>query len=102
MSNAVFASQRVAWNLDALNDTFNSASPETIVRWALAQNLQVVTSTSFGTQSAAMLHLVSKLGPSLPIIWIDSGFAPANTREFSRQLVEQLATEFSSIGRSKS
>ena len=90
MSNAVFASQNVAWNLEALNDTFNNASPETIVRWALAQNLRVVTSTSFGTQSAAMLHLVSKLGPSLPIIWIDSGFAPANTREFSRQLVEQL------------
>jgi len=42
MSNAVFASQNVAWNLDALNDTFNNASPETIVRWALAQNLRVV------------------------------------------------------------
>ena len=37
-----------------------------------------------------MLHLVSKLGPSLPVLWIDSGFAPAATREFNRQLVAQL------------
>ncbi|MDG1065016.1 MAG: phosphoadenosine phosphosulfate reductase family protein [Luminiphilus sp.] len=90
MSSAVFARKNVAWDLDALNETFDGASPETIVRWALAQNLQIVTSTSFGSQSAAMLHLVNKLGPFVPTLWIDSGFAPANTREFNRQLVEQL------------
>jgi phosphoadenosine phosphosulfate reductase len=90
MSSAVFVRKSVAWDLNALNDTLEGASPETIVRWALAQNLRVITSTSFGPQSAAMLHLVSKLGPSLPVLWIDSGFAPAATREFNRQLVAQL------------
>ena len=90
MSSAVFVRKSVAWDLNALNDTLEGASPETIVRWALAQNLRVITSTSFGPQSAAMLHLVSKLGPSLPVLWIDYGFAPANTREFNRQLVAQL------------
>ena len=90
MSSALFAAKHVAWNIEALNETFQSASPETIVRWALAQNLKVLTSTSFATQSAAMLHLVNKLGPSLPTLWIDTGFAPASTREFSRRLVERL------------
>lgn len=90
MNSIACARQDVAWDLEGLNDTLDSASPETIVRWALAQNLSVVTSTSFGPQSAAMLHLTNKLGPGLPTLWIDSGFAPARTREFSRNLVRQL------------
>jgi len=65
MNSIARARQDVAWDLEGLNDTLDGASPETIVRWALAQNLSVVTSTSFGPQSAAMLHLTNKLGPGL-------------------------------------
>ena len=34
----------------------------------------LVMSTSFGIHSAVMLHLVTQIRPSIPIIWIDSGY----------------------------
>ena len=45
-----------------------------VIRWALEMCPGgVVMSTSFGMQSAIMLHLISQIDKSVPIIWIDTG-----------------------------
>lgn len=47
---------------------------QNVIRWALEMCPGgVVMSTSFGMQSAIMLHLISQIDKTVPIIWIDTG-----------------------------
>jgi phosphoadenosine phosphosulfate reductase len=47
-------------------------------------------STSFGIQSAVMLHLVTQEMPDIPVIWIDTGYLPAETYIFAEELTKRL------------
>jgi phosphoadenosine phosphosulfate reductase len=51
--------------------------------------------TSFGIQSAVLLHMVSDLfgtphGPPIPVIWVDTGYLPAETYRYAQRLCELL------------
>ena len=46
--------------------------------------------TSFGAQSAAFLHLVTRVAPKIPVLFIDTGYHFPETLAFSRQLTKQL------------
>jgi phosphoadenosine phosphosulfate reductase len=49
--------------------------------------------TSFGIQSAVLLHLVSKLADGaarVPVIWVDTGYLPAETYHYAETLQNQL------------
>ncbi|HEX7340736.1 MAG TPA: phosphoadenylyl-sulfate reductase [Rhodanobacteraceae bacterium] len=61
------------------------------VDWALA-NLPGphVLSSSFGAQSAVMLHMVSQRRPDIPVIVIDTGYLFPETYRFIDQLTERL------------
>ncbi|HEY9888748.1 MAG TPA: phosphoadenosine phosphosulfate reductase [Candidatus Obscuribacterales bacterium] len=50
----------------------------------------LVMSTSFGIQSAVMLHLVTQVVPDIPIIWVDTGYLPPETYQFADALTERL------------
>jgi phosphoadenosine phosphosulfate reductase len=52
---------------------------------------QHIVSSSFGAQSAVMLHLVSQQQPDIPIVLIDSGYLFPETYQFVDELVERLA-----------
>ena len=49
-----------------------------------------VLSSSFGMQAAVMLHLVTRVAPGTPVIFIDTGYHFAETYRFVDRLVEQL------------
>ncbi|CAG0946747.1 phosphoadenosine phosphosulfate reductase [Gammaproteobacteria bacterium] len=61
------------------------------VEWALA-NLpgEHVLTSSFGAQAAVSLHLVSRLRPGIPVIFIDTGYLFAETYRFVDQLAARL------------
>lgn len=62
-----------------------------IVQWAAATFEDgLVMSTSFGIQSAVMLHLVTQIVPDIPIIWVDTGYLPPATYHFAEELTERL------------
>jgi len=42
----------------------------------------VAMSTSFGIDSAVLLHLASTLIPDIPVIYVDTGFAPPETYQY--------------------
>jgi phosphoadenosine phosphosulfate reductase len=50
--------------------------------------------TSFGIQSAVLLHLVSRLarerGRTVPVVWVDTGYLPAETYRYAEQLHDLL------------
>ncbi|KAI9131837.1 phosphoadenosine phosphosulfate reductase [Acaryochloris sp. CCMEE 5410] len=78
-------------DLEQINQQFDQASAEDIVGWAAKSfGDGLVMSTSFGIQAAVMLHLVTQVVPDIPVIWIDTGYLPAQTYLFAEQLTERL------------
>jgi len=78
-------------NLIQINQEFEQAQARDIIKWAKDYfGDGLVMSTSFGIQSAVMLHLATQIIPDLPIIWIDTGYLPAETYKFAQQLTERL------------
>lgn len=69
---------RLRWALDTFGDGF-------------------ALTTSFGIQSAVLLHLASRLcrerGCRLPVVWVDTGYLPAETYRYARQLQELLGID---------
>jgi phosphoadenosine phosphosulfate reductase len=62
-----------------------------IIHWA-AETFGdgLVMSTSFGIQSAVMLHLVTSIIPDIPVIWVDTGYLPTKTYRFAEELSDRL------------
>lgn len=78
-------------NLTAVNQTLSQADAQRIVQWsAEAFGDGLVMSTSFGIQSAVMLHLVTQVVPDIPVIWVDTGYLPAKTYQFAEMLTKRL------------
>ncbi len=78
-------------DLDQVNQELADISGAALVEWA-AQTFSegLVMSTSFGIQSAVMLHLVTQVVPNIPVIWIDTGYLPAATYTFADELTQRL------------
>lgn len=85
--NAVSAGPAVMTDGDRLE----SQSAEQRVQWALETfGPRLVLTTSFGIQSAVMLHLVTRLAPEIPVIFVDTGYLFPETYRFARDLTERL------------
>ncbi|MGF1535615.1 MAG: phosphoadenosine phosphosulfate reductase [Elainellaceae cyanobacterium] len=78
-------------DLTAVNRQLSRADAERIVRWAIeAFGDGLIMSTSFGIQSAVMLHLVTQVKPNIPVVWVDTGYLPAKTYLFAESLTTRL------------
>ena len=67
------------------------ASATERVRWAHeTYGDKLVLTTSFGVQSAVMLHLVTEQMPEIPVIFIDTGYLFPSTYTFAAELTERL------------
>ena len=79
------------FDLEQVNQELADASATRLVQWAAETFGQgLVMSTSFGIQSAVMLHLVTRVTSNIPVIWIDTGYLPPETYRFAEQLSERL------------
>jgi phosphoadenosine phosphosulfate reductase len=62
------------------------------VHWAYeTYGDKLVLTTSFGVQSAVMLHLVTTQIPEIPVIFIDTGYLFPATYTFASELTERLS-----------
>ncbi|MGJ8650035.1 MAG: phosphoadenylyl-sulfate reductase [Opitutaceae bacterium] len=86
MTDAITSQSASAKDLD-----LEVASAVDRVRWAYAQHGdKLVLSTSFGVQSAVMLHLVTTQIPNIPVIFVDTGYLFPETYRFADALTERL------------
>ncbi len=77
--------------LAGLNRDLEGRSAEDRVRWASDQYRdKLVLSTSFGIQSAVMLHLVTQIVPDIPVIFVDTGYLFPETYHFAENLRKRL------------
>jgi phosphoadenosine phosphosulfate reductase len=68
-----------------------NASAEERVRWAADTfGDRLILTTSFGIQSAVMLHLVTQVMPGIPVVFIDTGYLFPETYRFAQELTDRL------------
>ena len=61
--------------VDELNSKYESMTPQSILEWALkAHRSSVGLSSSFGGQSAVLLHMAVQIDRSVPILFLNTGF----------------------------
>ena len=77
--------------LAAINQSFEHLSaPQRVERALELLPGAHVLSSSFGAQSAVMLHLVNSVAPGIPVVLIDTGYLFPETYRFIDQLTEKL------------
>jgi phosphoadenosine phosphosulfate reductase len=79
----------LAENLDlqALNPMFESTDPAKIVDWSVATfGDDLLMSSSFGAESAALVHMANSAKPGIRIIFVNPGFLFPETHQFMEEL----------------
>ena len=61
-----------------------------VLAWAANVVPRFVVTSSFGAESAVLLHMVSEVAPQLPVFFLDTGFHFDETLLFRRELAAQL------------
>jgi phosphoadenosine phosphosulfate reductase len=80
-----------ALDFDVANADLKNAPAEHVVRWARETfGRGLVMSSSFGAESAVMLHLVSRLVPGIPVIFLDTGYLFPETYTFAEELAKRF------------
>lgn len=73
------------------NREHGSESAEEVIRSAVdVYGSRTVLTTSFGIQSAVLLHAASQVWPEMPVVWIDTGYLPAETYRYAEDLRKLL------------
>ncbi|MBF7074971.1 phosphoadenylyl-sulfate reductase [Glaciecola sp. MH2013] len=77
--------------LEQLNEQLEKKSVIQRVEWAL-EHLPAnhMLSSSFGAQSAVMLHLLNEVAPGIPVVLTDTGYLFPETYQFIDELTERL------------
>jgi len=87
---AVIKESIATLDLERVNRELSGRSAEEIIRWALGLGLRPFVSTSFGPSAAVMLHLVSRIDPSVPVVWVDTGYNLRDTYVVAERLIRDL------------
>jgi phosphoadenosine phosphosulfate reductase len=78
-------------DLDAINRDLADASAEDVIAWAADTfGEQLITTSSFGATAALMLHLVARVAPKTPVIFLDTGYLFPETYQFAKRLEDEL------------
>ncbi|MCP9772694.1 phosphoadenylyl-sulfate reductase [Synechococcus sp. Tobar12-5m-g] len=87
------STNREGWKLDAAaaNAALEPLDSIDQLRWGLDTfGESFALTTSFGIQSAVLLHMASRLSTSIPVIWVDTGYLTAETYRYAQELGELL------------
>ncbi|MBL6447300.1 phosphoadenylyl-sulfate reductase [Fulvivirga sp. 29W222] len=79
-------------NLQEANEEYSSKTPEERLKM-LFQNhpsSDILVTSSFGTSSVVLLHMISRVAPEHPIHFIDTTFHFDETLDFKDRLIRQL------------
>ncbi|MDP5278084.1 phosphoadenylyl-sulfate reductase [Sphingomonas sp. DG1-23] len=78
-----------------LNNMFRGSSTDEMLRTVLGEQMigDVALVSSFGAESAALLHLVASIDPSVPVLFLDTGRHFPETLAYRDQLVARLGLE---------
>jgi len=77
--------------LSEISADLEKVSAEKRVAWALERfRPDIMLSTSFGVQSAVLLHMVTQQWPEIPVVMVDTRYLFPETYRFADELTERL------------
>jgi phosphoadenosine phosphosulfate reductase len=75
----------------ALDARLRSAEPQEILRAAIKHyGGRIALVSSFGAESAVLLHMISEIDPSIPVLFLDTGMLFGQTLDYRQRLAAQL------------
>jgi phosphoadenosine phosphosulfate reductase len=78
-------------HLDDANSQLASAQPAEIIRWCVERfGDDCAISSSFGAESACLLHLATSVKPDIKVVFVDTGFLFDETLAFKNELKKLL------------
>ena len=82
-----------------LNRMFRGSETDEWLRAVIEGDLvgDIALVSSFGAESAALLHLVSRIAPDLPVLFLDTGKHFPETLAYRDQLVERLGLNLMNV-----
>lgn len=74
----------------ALNERFESASPEEIVAWGIETYApRIVVTSSFGASSGAILHMIAQISRDVPVVFLQTHYHFEETLRFRDEVAER-------------
>ncbi len=78
-------------DIPGITRALEGLSPEEIVRWGMAwSGGSALVSTNFRPLSAVTLHVVTRVAPGVPVLWVDTGHSTKSTYQFAERVIRQL------------
>ncbi len=83
-------SSALARRIELLNKRFENAAPLEILRGSIGEEFpgKVALVSSFGTESAALLHLIAQIDRNTPVVFLDTGKLFGETKKYRDQLID--------------
>ena len=74
-------------DLEKLNAEFETFKPQEIVAWAVREfSPRFAMTSSFGPESGVLLHLLSRVDASVPVLFLETGYHFPETLEYTKKL----------------
>ena len=85
-------SSALARRLELLNKRYDGAEPHDILCGMIQDEFpgRVALVSSFGAESAALLHLIAEIDRSAPVVFLDTGKLFGETKKYRDQLIDLL------------
>ena len=78
-------------DIEKINEEFETRKPIDIIRWAVKEfSPRLAMTSSFGPESGVLLHLASQADPSIPVLFLETGYHFPETLEYKNQLVKMF------------
>ncbi|MFN7446601.1 MAG: phosphoadenosine phosphosulfate reductase family protein, partial [Curvibacter sp.] len=76
-------------DLARVNAEFGRDAPA-LVAWALGLGQRAIVTTNFRPFEAVILHLVTRVQPDVPVVWMDNGYNTEATYRYADEVTKQL------------
>ncbi len=83
------ATPTASTNLAEVNADLGRNAPG-LVEWALGLGERAIVTTNFRPFEAVILHLVTRVQPDVPVVWMDNGYNTEATYQFADEVTKLL------------
>ena len=78
-------------DLEKLNEEFEKKKPQEIIEWAVKEFApKFAMTSSFGPESGTLLHMVSRVDPNIPVLFLETGYHFPETLAYRDTLIKLL------------
>ena len=82
-------------DIDELNAKFSDATPREVLEISINKLFsgQIALVSSFGAESAVLLHMTAQIDPFIPVVFIDTGKLFPETIEYRERLIREFGLQ---------